>query len=95
MKQSLHTRPTIGVAHPEQMLAFSGAGFAPDVMSEGTLQTFPEANKTTLEEGVYGKDGMMPPPGMTNKPLQPGYPEGGTGGAGSFSSRIAAPTTLP
>lgn len=93
-KQPLFSRAQPGVSRPVQMLQFSGGGFAPDLFSEDSLHTLPEASKTTLEEGVYGVDGMMPAPGHVGRPLIPGYPEGGTGGAGSFATRVAAPKSL-
>lgn len=93
-KIGLFSRFTMGVGHPVQPIAFGGAGFVADLQTEHGLQTFHEANKTTLEDGVPGCDGMMPPPGMNGRPLQPGYPEGGTGGAGSFNTRVAAPPQL-
>ncbi len=93
-KVPLHYRMTMGVGHSIQPVAFGGAGFVPDLASEGALQTFHEANKTTLEDGALGADQMLPPPGTNGRPLQPGYPEGGTGGAGSFNCRNAAPPQL-
>ena len=93
-KEPLHSRGTMGVGHSIQPVAFGGAGFIPDLASEGALQTFHEANKTTLEDGAFGCDGMLPPPGMNGRVLQPGYPGGGTGGAGSFNTRVAAPPQL-
>jgi hypothetical protein len=80
----------VGVGEP---LAFSGQGIAPDLQTERGLATFPEANKTTLEEGIpYGADGMLPAPGYTGK-LVPGWPEGGRPGAGTFDTSSTQPLT--
>lgn len=93
-KVPLHSRMTMGVGHSVQQVAFGGAGFIPDLSTDGPMQTFHEANRTTLEDGAFGIEGMLPPPGMNGRPLQPGYAEGGTGGAGSFNTRVAAPSQL-
>ena len=93
-KIPLHSRGGMGVGHPIQPLQFGGAGFIPDLSTEHGLQTLHEANKTSLEDGPLGCEGMLPAPGFTGRPLQPGYPEGGTGGAGSFNCRQAAPPQL-
>lgn len=84
-KTPLLIRTQRGQGAMHQNLQFSGQGIAPDVFSETGLATFPEANKTLLEEGVYGKDGMYPAPGYV-APVT-----AGSGGAGSFLTSISAP----
>jgi hypothetical protein len=73
-----------------QNVSFSGRGFVPDYMTETNPTTLVEASRTTLEvEGVYGKDGMMPPAGRLGK-LQAGQKsDEGAGGAGSFATVTA------
>jgi hypothetical protein len=89
-KESLHTRKQKNVGSPLQQVAFSGAGFCPDVMTEHAMTTFPAACATQIEQGVYGRDGMYPAPGQLNY-VSPATDEGGTGGAGSFNTSIAGP----
>lgn len=76
---------------PRQNVAFTGRGFLPDYMSEHAFTMMPEASRTTLEvEGVYGREGMMPPPGTSANGVQLGQKiDEGAGGAGSFASSTA------
>lgn len=74
------------VGPPLQNLAFSGRGFIPDLISDHGYSTFPEACRTSLEnEGVHGREGMLPPAGAL-PPTQLGQkPDEGAAGAGSFA----------
>jgi hypothetical protein len=65
--------------------AFTGRGFLPDLFASHAPVTLVEASATTLEdEGVHGREGMMPPSGHLSR-LQPGQNvDEGSGGAGSF-----------
>lgn len=75
------------VGPPRQNVAFTGRGCVPDYMSEHGMVMMPEASRSSLEnEGVYGKEGMMPPAGiMPNAQLGQRTDEG-SGGAGSFAT---------
>lgn len=81
-RQPAHTHP--------KSVAFSGRGCVPDLMSDTDHPTMlSNASATVLEHGVPGVEGMMPPAGVLPK-LQSGQKQdGGSGGAGSFATRVA------
>lgn len=69
---------------PHQSFSFSGRGFLPNLHNMAGMTTLHEASATTLEnEGVHGREGMLPPGGVLNK-IQP--TDSGSGGAGSFNT---------
>lgn len=70
---------------PTKNVAFSGKGFLPDLFASHAPVTLYEASATALEnEGVHGREGMMPAAGYLGQ-MQPGTrPDEGGGGAGSF-----------
>jgi hypothetical protein len=71
----------------QRSYAFTGRGFLPDLFASHAPVTMVEASATTLEnEGVHGREGMMPPSGHLSR-LQPGQNvDEGSGGAGSFAT---------
>jgi hypothetical protein len=76
---------------PRQSFAFTGRGFLPDLHNVHGMVTLQEASTTTLEnEGVHGREGMMPVPGHLNGTTQSGQKlDSGSGGAGSFATASA------
>jgi len=68
-------------------IAFSGRGFLPNLMASHAMVTLPEASATTLEnEGVHGREGMMPVAGRLTRLQQGQKLDEGSGGAGSFAT---------
>lgn len=81
----LHTFDRQPAHPPMRSAAFSGKGFLPDLHAGHAPTTLYEASATTLEnEGVHGREGMMPVAGNLGR-LQAGQrPDEGSGGCGSF-----------
>jgi hypothetical protein len=74
------------IGPPKQDVSFSGRGFMPDLMSDHGYTMMPEASRTTLEnEGVYGREGMLPPAGILPAAQSGQKPDEGAAGAGSFA----------
>lgn len=72
---------------PVRNFAFSGKGFLPDFFTVHAPANFHEASATRIEnEGVHGREGMMPVAGTMLR-LQNGQNlDEGSGGAGSFAT---------
>jgi hypothetical protein len=83
----VHTFDRQPAKNPHQSFAFTGRGFLPDFHNLAGLSTLHEASATTLEnEGVHGRESMLPPPGVLNK-IQP--TDSGSGGSGAFNTVTA------
>jgi hypothetical protein len=85
----VHTfeRPALGAVPPVSSIAFSGRGFLPNLLASHAMVTLPEASATTLEnEGVHGREGMMPVAGRLTRLQQGQKLDEGSGGAGSFAT---------
>jgi hypothetical protein len=87
----VHTFDRLPAQTPAKNAAFSGHGFMPPHLFAGHAPVcLHEASATTLEnEGVHGREGMMPPAGGLGR-LQRGQKmDEGSGGAGSFATVTA------
>jgi hypothetical protein len=88
-KKPLFSR-TLQPLVPIHNLAFSGYGFMPDLDSENGYAHFTEASAQSLvNDGVLGRESMMPPTGLTSPPHAGQYKDTGSGGAGSFAGVTA------
>jgi hypothetical protein len=80
-------RANQAAVQPPQSFAFSGRGFMPNLFGGHALVTLPEASATSLEnEGVHGREGMMPAAGVMTRAQAGQHTDEGSGGAGSFAS---------